>query len=144
MKKMLILACTVVIAATAFANDTTKVASSSTDHVTRDEALITLPQDFRSVVVTSGLGKARHLTVAANGDVFVKLEKLKDGKGIIRLHDTNGDGKADEISGFGNYVGTGIVIKNGYLYASNDNDVFRYRINEKDGKVDTASEQKIF
>ena len=143
MKKMLILACTVVIAATAFANDTTKVASSSAGHVTRDEAPITLPQGFKSVVVTSGLGKARHLTVAANGDVFVKLEKLKDGKGIIRLHDTNGDGKADEISGFGNYVGTGIVIKNGYLYASNDNDVFRYRINEKDGKVDTASEQKI-
>ena len=143
MKKMLILACTVVIAATAFANDTTKVASSSAGHVTRDEAPITLPQGFKSVVVTSGLGKARHLTVAANGDVFVKLEILKDGKGIIRLHDTNGDGKADEISGFGNYVGTGIVIKNGYLYASNDNDVFRYRINEKDGKVDTASEQKI-
>jgi glucose/arabinose dehydrogenase len=143
MKKMLILACTVVIAATAFANDTTKVASSSAGHITRDEAPITLPQGFKSVVVTSGLGKARHLTVAANGDVFVKLEKLKDGKGIIRLHDTNGDGKADEISGFGNYVGTGIVFKNGYLYASNDNDVFRYKINEKDGKVDTASEQKI-
>src|SRR5687768_11427178 len=132
MKKTLILACTVIIAATTFGNDTTKVKSPSTREVTRDDAPpITLPQGFRSVVVTAGLGKARHLTVAANGDIFVKLEKLKDGKGIIRLHDTNGDGKADEISGFGNYVGTGIVIKNGYLYASNDNDVFRYKINEK-------------
>jgi glucose/arabinose dehydrogenase len=143
MKKVLLLACTVVFAAAAFANDTTRVKSPSTGIVKRDEAPITLPQGFKSVVVTSGLGKARHLTVAANGDIFVKLEKLKDGKGIIKLHDANGDGKADEITGFGNYTGTGIAIKNGYLYASNDNDVFRYKIDEKTGKVDTTSEQKI-
>src|SRR3954471_20552758 len=147
MKKTLILACTIMIAVTAFGSDTTKVASASTGPVKkeskRDEAPITLPQGFKSVVVTSGLGKARHLTVAANGDIFVKLEKLKDGKGILKLHDANGDGKADEITGFGNYTGTGIAIKNGYLYASNDNDVFRYKIDEKTGKVDTASEQKI-
>lgn len=143
MKKMLILACTLAIAATAFGNDTSKVASSSTGRVTRDEAPITLPQGFKSVVVTSGLGQARHLTVAANGDLFVKLEKLKDGKGIIRLHDANGDGKADETSGFGNYAGTGITIRNGYLYASSNDDVYRYKINEKTGTVDINSEQKI-
>src|SRR4051812_502777 len=105
MKKILFLACTVVIAAAAFGSDSTRVKSSSTGTVKRDEAPITLPQGFKSVVVTSGLGKARHLTVAANGDIFVKLEKLKDGKGILKLHDANGDGKADEITGFGNYTG---------------------------------------
>jgi hypothetical protein len=121
MKKMLLFACTVIIAATAFGNDTTRLNSSSKGKALREEAPpITLPQGFKSVVVTTGLGKARHLTVAANGDIFVKLEKLKDGKGIIRLHDANGDGKADEISGFGSYTGTGIIIKNGYLYASSD------------------------
>ncbi|WP_243751630.1 PQQ-dependent sugar dehydrogenase [Niastella caeni] len=143
MKKILILAYTVAIAATAFASDTTRVKSSSTGVATRDEAPITLPQGFKSVVVTSGLGKARHIVVAANGDVFVKLEKLKEGKGIMRLHDANGDGKADEITGFGNYVGTGITIKNGYLYASSNDDVYRYKINEKTGTVDIASEEKI-
>ncbi|WP_205512665.1 PQQ-dependent sugar dehydrogenase [Longitalea arenae] len=145
MKKMLILACTALIAATAFGNDTTKRKTPPAGTVQKDEdaPAITLPQGFKSVVVTSGLGKARHLTVAANGDVFVKLEKLKDGKGIIRLHDSNGDGKADETSGFGNYVGTGITIKNGYLYASSNDDVYRYKIDEKSGKVDIASEQKI-
>ncbi len=51
--------------------------------------------------------------------------------------------KADDISGFGNYRGTGITIKNGYLYASSDQEVFRYKLNEKDGKVDTTSEQKM-
>lgn len=144
MKNILLLACTVMIAVTAFGNDTTRLNPSSKRQALKEEApAITLPQGFNSTVVTTGLGKARHLTVAANGDVFVKLEKLKDGKGIIRLHDANNDGKADEISGFGNYTGTGIIIKNGYLYASSDKEVFRYKINEKDGKVDTASEQKI-
>lgn len=145
MKYTLILVCTAFIAATAFGNDTTRLKSTSTGTVQKDDdgPAITLPQGFKSVVVTSGLGKARHLTVAANGDVFVKLEKLKDGKGIIQLHDTNGDGKADETSGFGNYVGTGIIVKNGYLYASSNDDVYRYRIDEKTGKVDVASEQKI-
>jgi glucose/arabinose dehydrogenase len=142
MKKMVILALLVWVTAVSFGNDTTKVAKASTERID-DEAPITLPQGFKSVVVTSGLGKARHLVVAAGGDIFVKLEKLKDGKGIIRLHDANGDGKADDISGFGNYVGTGITIKNGYLYASSDHEVFRYKINEKEGKVDAASEEKI-
>ena len=143
MKNMVILALLVCVAAASFGNDTTKLAKASTDRNKYDDAPITLPQGFKSVVVTSGLGKARHLVVAASGDIFVKLEKLKDGKGIIRLHDANGDGKADNISGFGNYAGTGITIKNGYLYASSDKEVYRYTINEKDGKVDTASVQKI-
>src|SRR5689334_6114164 len=105
MKNMLLLACTVVIAVTAFSNDTTRLNPSSKRQAIKDEGpQITLPSGFRSTVVTTGLGKARHLTVAANGDVFVKLEKLKDGKGIIRLHDANNDGRADEISGFGNYT----------------------------------------
>jgi glucose/arabinose dehydrogenase len=143
MKKMVILVLLVWMAAVSFGNDTTKVAKASTERTNYDDAPITLPQGFKSVVVTSGLGKARHLVVAASGDIFVKLEKLKDGKGIIRLHDANGDGKADNISGFGNYVGTGITIKNGFLYASSDKEVYRYAINEKEGKVDTATVQKI-
>lgn len=142
MKNTLFLACTLVFAATACGNDSTKVNSHSTAEV-RDAAAITLPTGFKSVVVATDLGRARHLTVAANGDIFVKLEKLKDGKGIIRLHAANGDGKADATSGFGNYVGTGIIIKNGYLYASSNSDVYRYKIDEKTGTVDVGSEQKI-
>ncbi|MBD0260032.1 MAG: PQQ-dependent sugar dehydrogenase, partial [Cytophagales bacterium] len=45
------------------------------------------------------------------------------------LKDTNGDGKADQVTGFGNYGGTGIVFGNGYLYASSDSAVFRYKMN---------------
>jgi glucose/arabinose dehydrogenase len=108
-----------------------------------DDVVIKLPTGFHYVKIISNLGRARHIAVAANGDVFVKLEKLKDGKGIFRLHDSNGDGIADEVTGFGNYIGTGIAIKNGYLYASSNTEVFRYKLNEKTGVVDVASEEKI-
>ena len=124
---------------TAGSTDTTKVKNIS---VESDSGLV-LPAGFSAGKVATDLGRARHIAVAANGDVFVKLEKLKDGKGIWRLHDTNGDGKPDQVTGFGNYVGTGIAIKNGWLYASSNSEVFRYKINEAAGKVEEASVQKI-
>ncbi len=67
---------------------------------------------------------------------------MKNGHGILRLRDTNNDGVADSISGFGNFGGTGIAIKNGYLYASSDNDVYRYKLGQ-DGTPDTASVEMI-
>ncbi len=124
----------------AAAGDTSKLARPRSAAA---DAVITLPAGFSSSKLIGDLGRARHLVVAANGDVFVKLDKLKDGKGIYRLHDSNGDGKPDKVTGFGNYIGTGITIKNGYLYASSNTEVFRYAINEKTGEVDQASEQKI-
>lgn len=124
---------------TASSNDSTKVKQVASLF----DSTLVLPAGFNATKLVTDLGRARHIAIAANGDVFVKLEKLKDGKGIFRLHDSDGDGKADEITGFGNYVGTGIAIKNGYLYASSNKEVFRYKINDKDGKVDEASEQKI-
>src|SRR5579872_1280721 len=86
-------------------------------------AQLKLPAGFKAVTVAEDLGRARHLAVAPNGVIFVKLNHVKDGKGIYRLEDTNGDGKVDKVSGFGNYGGTGMAIKNGYLYASSDMDV---------------------
>jgi len=95
---------------------------------------ITLPTGFQTVLFADNLGKARHITVAPNGDVYVKLDSKKNGNTIIRLVDTNKDGVAEDISGFGNYTGTGIAIKNGYLYASSNTDVYRYALG-KDNKV---------
>lgn len=120
------------------ATDTTRVKKNPPA-----DPVITVPQGFTSVKTVSDLGRARHIVVASNGDVFVKLDKLKDGKGIYRLRDTNGDGKADQVTGFGNFTGTGIAIKNGYLYASTNQEVFRYKMDEKTGTVDEGSLQKI-
>ncbi len=105
------------------------------------EPVITLPAGFSTTIVGKNLGRARHLAVAGNGDIYVKLERLRDGKGILRLSDKNGDGRPDDTTGFGNFAGTGMAIKGGYLYASSNSEVFRYKFNGS--AVDTASRQTI-
>ena len=79
-----------------------------------------MPTGFSATIVAEELGSARHMAITKNGDIYVKLAKLKDGKGIYRLRDTDKDGIIDERTGFGDYPGTGICIKNGYLYASSN------------------------
>src|SRR5262249_26252274 len=53
-----------------------------------DDGGLKLPEGFRARVVADELGPLRFLTVAPNGDVFVKTRD----KGIIALRDTDGDG----------------------------------------------------
>lgn len=117
---------------------TTKVAKIKADV---DNGGLSLPKGFGALVVTEGVGKARHLTVNSNGDIYVRLSKLSGGNGTVLLKDTNGDGKADETTTFGNFTGTGVVIGNGYLYASSDSSVVRYPI--KNGKVDEKTPETI-
>lgn len=105
------------------------------------ETPLILPEGFNATVVADTLGAARHIAVNQNGDVYVKLESRNRGRGILRLQDKNSDGVADVITGFGNYIGTGIAIKNGYLYASSNDKVFRYKfINDE---VDTLHPELI-
>jgi glucose/arabinose dehydrogenase len=106
-----------------------------------DNGGLVLPKGFGGLVVSEGVGKARHIAVGANGDIFVRLSKLKDGKGTVVLKDENGDGKADASSAFGNFVGTGIALTDKYLYASSDTSVVRYAM--KNGTVDEASRETI-
>ncbi|MCW3117470.1 MAG: L-sorbosone dehydrogenase [Chitinophagaceae bacterium] len=109
-----------------------KEGSSDSLSTARHDSL-KLPEGFRAIIVADSVGKARHLAVNSKGDIFVKLAALKDGKGIIYLQDTNGDGIADEKSAFGDYPGTGMYIREGYLYASSNEAIYRYRLSE-DGK----------
>jgi glucose/arabinose dehydrogenase len=106
-----------------------------------DNGGLVLPKGFGCLVVSEGVGKARHIAVGANGDIFVRLSKLKDGKGTVVLKDENGDGKADASSAFGNFVGTGIALTDKHLYASSDTSVVRYAM--KNGAVDEASKETI-
>ena len=98
-----------------------------------EEGNIKLITGFKASVFAENLGKARHLVVDPAGTVFVKLEKLNDGKGIVELNDTNGDGKADQTMMFGDYTGTGMALYKDYLYASSDTSVYRYKLTN--GKV---------
>lgn len=104
---------------------------------------IKLPVGFSATILGSDLGSTRHLVVSKNGDIYAKLSKLKDGKGICILRDTNKDGVIDETKMFGNYTGTGITIKNGYLYASSNTGIFRYKLNEKEEVIDPEHPEKI-
>jgi glucose/arabinose dehydrogenase len=127
----------------ACAGDTTRVGQVAGRETGADKESIQLPAGFSAVIFADGLGQARHITVNSNGDVYVKLQKLKGGKGIFRLHDSKGDGKADEITSFGNYTGTGIAIKNGYVYASSDEEVFRYKLDANNKILNPDKPEKI-
>src|SRR5579863_4209842 len=74
------------------------------------DSTIKLPEGFTATTLAEGYGGSRHIAVAPNGAVFVKLAGLHDGKGIFRFMDTNGDGHADTSFGFGDYTGTGMAI----------------------------------
>lgn len=102
-----------------------------------------LPKGFSASIVAEKLGDARHIAIDKNGDIYVKLESLKDGRGILRLRDTNKDGVADETFAFGNYGGTGIAVKDGYLYASSNTSVFRYKITDKYEIADTKKPEVL-
>lgn len=107
------------------------------------EVALTLPSDFTASVIMPELGRNRHLAVHSNGDIYVKLDKLKDGKGIAVLRDTDNDGKVEIINTFANYTGTGVTIKDGYLYSSSDDEVFRYKFNDKNEVSNPDGPEKL-
>ena len=101
------------------------------------EANLELPEGFSASIVADSLGKLRHMIINKNGDVYVKLSSLKDGYGIYFLSDTDHNGSLDKTTGFGDYPGTGIRIKNGYLYSASNSAVYRYKLNDRE-EVDTS------
>jgi glucose/arabinose dehydrogenase len=90
-----------------------------------DNGGLTLPEGFSALIVADKLGSGRHIAVNSNGDVYLALRSLRNGKGIVSLRDTTGDGKADIIKYFANTITTGIDISNGFLYYSNFDQVLR-------------------
>ncbi len=93
-----------------------------------------LPDGFEAIVVVDSLeGRARHLAVNDNGDIYVKNRRADVGTSVTALRDTDGDGRADIIETFGgnarerNY-GTAARIHNGYLYFSSELIVYRYKL----------------
>jgi glucose/arabinose dehydrogenase len=84
---------------------------------------LTLPPGFTATVAHEGLGTARHLVVAPNGDVYVAGRK-----GLVALRDTNGDGTLDKSVPFGDVSGTEVRLYKRWLYVSDDVGVYRYRL----------------
>ena len=94
-----------------------------------DNGGITLPDGFCALVVADGLGAARHLTVAPNGDIYVAIRNQQDTLGgIVALRDTDGDGRMDIEERFGEDGGTAMKLHGGYLYLGRDVAIERYRM----------------
>ena len=94
-----------------------------------------LPGGFEALVVADSIGRARHIAVNDNGDLYVKLRSSPEGEpGNVALRDTNGDGKADMFERFGIYknggnLAVGMRIHNSYLYYSSTGVVYRQKLN---------------
>src|SRR5688500_11058619 len=113
---------------------------SKTSEGDEDNGGLFLPANFEALVVTDSIGRARHLAVNYNGDIYVKLtyNDAMDGRGgTVGLRDLDKDGKTDSVVYFGDYkdVGgsaVGMTIHNGYLYTSTVNQVLRTKLTDGD------------
>lgn len=100
-----------------------------------DNASLSLPAGFCAQVVADGVGPARHIAVAPNGDIYLALRD--SGGSLLALREANADGIADQRTRFGPRIGeglpfyrrggTGIAFFEGYLYFASDTSVIRWR-----------------
>src|SRR5260221_3764712 len=81
-----------------------------------DDGAIKLPAGFRALVVADKLGPLRFMTVAPNGDLYLQVT----GGRILGLRDADGDRRAQVQETFGSGGGTGIAIRDGWLYHSSN------------------------
>ncbi len=92
-----------------------------------DNAGLSLPEGFCALIVADQVGRARHLTVAPNGDVFVAINAANPSEGgVLALRDTTGDGIADLKRRFGSGSGDDVAFHDGYLYFSTHTTIMRY------------------
>jgi glucose/arabinose dehydrogenase len=111
-----------------------------------DNGGLTLAPGFCATIFADNLGHTRHMTVAADGTLYVNtwsgqyfgFDKVPDGGFLIALQDKNGDGKAEVVQRFGAGVpekatgGTGIALYNGALYAEQNDYVLRFALTQGD------------
>ena len=89
---------------------------------------ITVPDGFCARVFHTGVGAARQLAVAANGDVFVAIRNSSSRGGVVALRDTDGDGRADLTERWGDNGGSGIALGAETLYLATESSVLRYAL----------------
>ena len=137
-RSFVLLAAALVLAACA--STQTSVANRNT--CDPDNGGLTLPAGFCASVFADNLGRARHITVAPNGDVYANTWSssytgLKNAPGgyLVALRDTDRDGKADVVRRFGPEHqdgqaggGTGIAVHRGALYVEDIGKIVRYRM----------------
>lgn len=103
---------------------------------------LTLPPGFCATIFADRIGHARHITVGADGTVYVNTwsgayfrnSPPPVGAFIVALRDRDGDGKAESITRFGtsaedgNAGGTGIALYGGALFVESNDKILRYAL----------------
>jgi glucose/arabinose dehydrogenase len=97
-----------------------------------DNAGLTLPAGVCATIFADSVGRARHIAIASNGDVYVALEgtaksQKPQGAAVIALRDTTADGKADVTAKIGTTGNTGVALAGGYLYVDEGKQIVRYK-----------------
>lgn len=78
------------------------------------------------MLASDGVGSARHIAVAPNGDVYVGIMGRRGG-GVVALRpDENGRLGAKESFGTGST--TGVAVRNGYVYSATTTSVVRWKL----------------
>lgn len=117
--------------------------SQSFTNPNAEASQLKLPSGFKAEILGTELGKARHMVVSSNGTVYINRSKLVDGNAILMLKDKNNDGVYDEKKSFGNLPGTGIEIKDDYLYTASNSGIFRYKLDQNQEVVDTKKPEML-
>lgn len=94
-----------------------------------DDGGLALAAGFCALIVHDGVGAARHIAVAPNGDAYVAVTGRQGTRaGIIALRDTSGDGRFDMEQHIEAMGGTGIAVHDGFLYFAPNTHVERYAL----------------
>ncbi len=129
-------ACLLTLAACAHVgsgNPATPSPSVATGNCASD-AGIALPPGFCATVFAEVAGRARYVTVAPNGDVYVAIDGTRPRRpgdptttpAFVALRDSNRDGRADVIERVSQNGNTGILLHGGYLYVDEGERIVRY------------------
>lgn len=92
-----------------------------------DNGGLKLPEGFCAMLAVDGIGQARHIAVAPNGDVYVALMGRRTGGGVVALRPDD-TGHFTTKENFGSGSSTGIGLRNGYLYVATTTSVVRYKM----------------
>ncbi len=107
-----------------------------------DNAGLILPNGFSALLVADKMGPTRHIAIAPDGGIYVKLADADKNDGIKLLQPAS-DGKATVTQAFGDYGGTGIAMKNGYLYTSSNTDIYRYKLDGSYKVIDPSKPEHL-
>ena len=112
---------------------------TSTVPATQSNSELTLPDGFKAQLMAEGIGPARHLSVRANGDIYVRLSEPQQGHCLAAFRP-----QTQTLAYFGSSnCGTGLEVQDEALYFSTRETVFRQNFHNTEELVPSGEAQVI-